>query len=175
MRILILAAGDDPQWHGDCPKQLVKIAGEPLLFHTLRSFEGHDVTVVTHKPEIKALVPDCFEPENRATLWETVLSTRPLWRGRVAVLTGDTFYTEERLEEIFDPGETPVLLDCYGFVFDEEDYDDMLEAIRKVGEFDREHMERLKHFIRKVPIKGVVDFDIVPYYEKFLEENPWAR
>ena len=178
--ILVLAAGPDDGWDAPFPKQLCPVAGEPLLLRTLRDFGGG--AVVTNKPEILALEGiECFVPGRTATIFDTILSTRALWRGEVLVLSGDFFYRDDMRGEILEwAGETPCLFGDHSLLFGEVDYGWMektLEALADAGPSgDFFNRLRLTAGLPRVSrVEADLDFDIWPYYEKFLEENPWAQ
>lgn len=101
--ILIMAAGEVGRWKGASPKELVPIAGEPLVVRTIRQLgergEGRPV-VVTHKPEIQRLVHRFFIPHARRWWPETLLSTKELWRGCVVILQGDVVYSDRVLDMV---------------------------------------------------------------------------
>ena len=42
IKAIILAAGTGDRFKQETPKQFVKLAGLPLLIHTLKPFETHD-------------------------------------------------------------------------------------------------------------------------------------
>jgi len=107
MKAFIMAAGAGERWDADFPKELVFIAGEPVLWRTLRQLDerGIDAVVVTHKPEIQQLVPGRFTENKRApfpdeTIVETMFNTRELWEGRTIILLGDVLFSDETLSAI---------------------------------------------------------------------------
>lgn len=181
LTVLILAAdGGYDGWEGDVPRQLVPIAGEPLLVRVIRELgeRGQRTTVVTDVPEIIATGYDYFSPSQTDTIFHTLLSTRELWQGRVLVLLGDVFYTDEFYDLMFGYDGPPTCFDSFALLINENDYEHAVEVFQVLaaspGEafFNRLWLDG--HF-PKVETAGHVDFDIVPYYEKFLEDNPWAR
>jgi hypothetical protein len=179
VRTLILAAGPDDGWEAPFPKQLCPIAGEPLLLNTLRKFAG--AVVVTNKPEIEALGVKCFRPACTATIFDTILSTRGLWQGKVLVLSGDFYYREDMRAEILEyKGETPALFGDHSLLFAKKDYEaveQILKDLAAVGPSgDLFNRLRLTAGIPRVSeVEADLDFDIWPYYQQFLEANPWAR
>jgi hypothetical protein len=183
MKVLIFAAGRQPMWKGDCPRHLVKIAGEPLLVRTVRQLKerGVEATVVTDNPEIMEAIPRCFTPERAdEILWRTILGTAGLWEGEIYVLLGDVIYLDEYLDMIFGyMGGTPICFDSFACLFREKDYDYVIEVLEKLEAEDTSegafNMLWRREFFPQIPHRGHWDMDIVPYYEKFLEENPWAR
>lgn len=93
--ILILAATNHHiGWNRKGCRHLVDIDGEPLLVRTLRQLAelGYNATVVTDKPEIRAVVLNCFVPEDYTWIVSTILSTRELWDDRTIVLMGDVVW-----------------------------------------------------------------------------------
>jgi hypothetical protein len=179
MTILILAAGPDDGWKGPFPKQLCPLAGKPLLLWILEAFGGG--TVVTNKAEILEMDGlDCFVPEQTDTIFDTILSTRELWEGRVLVLSGDQFYRSDMRDDILGyDGPTPATFESHTLVFDEKDYKAIMPTLedlagRKHGDFF--NRLRITAGIPNVAeTRADLDFDIWPYYEKFLQENEWAR
>ena len=176
MKIFILAAGPDQGWKGDSPKQLVPIDGEPLLLRVLRELDerGHQATVATNKPEIMALVDDCFIPAQTDTIFHTILSTRELWEDKVLILLGDVFYIDKFYEQMLGyEGETPICFDSIGLLFDTPDYEQVTGNLETLGAVPWEsYFNRLwlHGDIPKVETGPHADFDILPYYEKFLEK-----
>jgi len=109
MEVLILAAGDQTRWQIDnvipTPKQLVDIAGQPLLERTINMLDREgfsDPILVTHRPDFVALpwVRRTFDPAGRRWTLETLYSTRHLWGQRTVVLLGDVVYSPEALAKI---------------------------------------------------------------------------
>ena len=103
--ILIMAAGENKRWGDDC-KQLVDIAGEPLIMRTIRQLRAmlFNPIVVTHNNEIKAVLDeekvDMIEPLFRYWLVESILSTVHYWKGRMIILLGDVVWSDEALEKV---------------------------------------------------------------------------
>ena len=137
---LIVAAGESERWHGECPKQLVDVAGEPLLTRTLRQLAalGQSPVVVTHKPEIEAVAERCFKPQRRRWLAETVLSTRRLWRGMTVVLLGDVVWTDEVLRRVMTAGRSPRVYgnynEIYAVAFARQDWERVIGALERAVE-----------------------------------------
>lgn len=96
---LIIAAGECERWGGRT-KQLMPIGNETVIGRMIRQLRerGLKPIVVTHKPDLLAACGGGFVPAQHGTLLETVLSTRPLWHGVVAVFFGDVIFTEEALD-----------------------------------------------------------------------------
>lgn len=138
--VLIPAAGESERWHGECPKQLVDIAGEPLLKRTLRQLEalGQSATVVTHKSEIEAAARDCHRPQERRWLAETVLSTHRLWGDRTVILLGDVVWADEALRHIVTADCSPRVYgnynEIYAIAFDRGDWERVVQALKRAKE-----------------------------------------
>lgn len=102
MKILILAAGEQTRWGDpDNPKQLVDIAGEPLLARIVRQCRaaGCEPVIVSHDERLW-LSDEHFVPAMRRCTCETLLHTRSLWKGRTIVLLGDVIYSPGAFEKI---------------------------------------------------------------------------
>jgi hypothetical protein len=90
-------------------KQFIRIHDEPLIVRQYRQVQerGGDLIVVTHhQPIAWELVPHgakyTLYPERRRYTVETLHDTFDHWpkSGRVAVLLGDVYYTDETLDRI---------------------------------------------------------------------------
>jgi len=109
MQVLILAAGDQTRWEIDniltTPKQLVDIAGQPLLERTINMLDREgiaDPIVVTHRQDFADLpwVQRTFNPAGRRWTLETLYWTKDIWKPRTVVLLGDVVYSPEALAKI---------------------------------------------------------------------------
>lgn len=105
MKIFILAAGEAKRWNGKV-KQLALIRGKTVLDRTVSLLKGSNYTILTHQKEItKRHKNNCYEPENRKKLLNTVLSSASLWveEEEVCFLMGDVVFTKEALAQILKP------------------------------------------------------------------------
>jgi hypothetical protein len=196
---LIMAAGDNTRWNGRIPKQLAEIGGQPLIQRTYRQaslYRGSPI-IVTHNPAIKALELNCFEPQFRRWIVETLLSTRQLWQERTAVLLGDVIYSDYTMRLLLanrDP------LAVYGFKweivglsFDSEAWGDVILALEnakhnaekggrgKLWEFYRSYCHiplEATDYVECSVFNEVEDYtndiDSMQEYWLFLQNNPWA-
>ncbi len=109
-RVVILASGVAQRWEGVQHKQLVPIAGEPLLLRTLGQLaERWDTrpVVVTHHEKIAAAVADMadtlvLEPSQRRWIVETALSSRDEWGDPTLLLAGDVYWTDAAIDTACD-------------------------------------------------------------------------
>lgn len=105
LTVLILAAGRGERWAQESNKVLVNVRGEPLLTRTsrmAREIFSEAPTVVTIEDDVSRAVGrgHFLVPSKYRWTVETLLSTAPIWDGRVIVLLGDTYYTEKTLKLI---------------------------------------------------------------------------
>ncbi len=208
--ILILASGDPRRdWTLESPCQLAPVEGKPLILRTISQLAmwDHDenVTVVTHKESIKAVVPRVFVPDPRFYWVETVLSTSPLWTNRTIILHGDVIFSPTILNSILSDT-APIAFygsmgEAFGFTFTSALHADIRVALtvaihdapldlpmRKgrglVWQFYRAyngtHLHKHVHnwnVYRLVP-KDDYTCDIdhsIKKHTAFLEEHAWAR
>lgn len=109
MKVLIPCAGMATRWHGDKPKQLVRLLGEPILHRTVRLLNENGIqpTIIVKDPRgVTFKVPKSYQAgarldESREQA-DKVASSRHLWpkSDRVVILWGDVFYTRAALESI---------------------------------------------------------------------------
>jgi len=116
VRVVILA-GSDPavesaRWrnHMGVPRHLAPIDGEPILYHTVRQLDGHDIYVVGPDddryriPGTTLFIPT-ITPSN---LWaDPLLHNRSLRDpdGRTVVLCGDTWFSDDGMSRILNYNE----------------------------------------------------------------------
>lgn len=143
MLVLLFAAGVAERWEGDCLKQIVPIAGEPVIARTERQLleRGHDVITITHEPEIQAVVQRFFVPALRRWWPETFLSSRELWEGRVITLHGDIVWQDSTLDTVLSSeglhfyGTKRDTWENFAITFDPVHYDRMVKAAhRAIGQ-----------------------------------------
>lgn len=162
-RALILCAGNATRWgdrHGDTPKQLVTLRGEPILHRTVRLIDAErfDVrVVVADSSEDVWKVPGAKRA--RANLDPTraqadkLLSSEHLWSstGRTVVLFGDVYFTDEAMHTItedvspwcaFGRFGASDLTGCdhrelFGFAFDPEEHDRIRSAAERCVDLHR--------------------------------------
>lgn len=111
MKVLIPCAGLATRWHGDTPKQLIKLLGEPLLHRTVRLVKEYAPDAQIHIV-VKDLTDDRFKlPGTRRAVAnldptrsqaDKFLSSRHLWpkTDRVLILWGDVFYTRAAIQTL---------------------------------------------------------------------------
>lgn len=154
--VLVLAAtSSHTGWkHATC-RHLVDIGGEPLLVRTLRQLAelGHDATVVTNKPEIRAAIPNCFVPEDHTWLVSTILSARELWDDKTIVLMGDAVWDLRTLDAIMSHEEFPVFYGSHNEI----------HALAWL----REHFGRFEANLRGTEVYMRADPDPVCYLKHF--------
>lgn len=108
LTILILCAGRQTRFKANYPKQLAVFHDKPLLHRTIAqcNLKSAIPFVVTHNQHIVNFIDDyfayIFRPYNDNTVCDTLLSTQDLWRGRTIVLLGDTYYTADTINRIWD-------------------------------------------------------------------------
>ena len=199
--ILIMAAGMSIRWKGKGPKELVPIAGKPLILYTIEKLEerGENPIVITHKPEIQACVPRYFVPHARRWWPETLLSTAELWHGRVIILHADVCFSDHALNLILSEkglriyGTVVGNWETFALVFDPENYEQVKAAAGRAIRHGMDgarcilwelyralcglDMHNLWAFEARVwsPIDDfTTDFDTLKRYYRFLKEQPWA-
>ena len=104
--VVILASGVAQRWEGIQHKQLVNIAGQPLLLRTLDQLAQRWDTrpvVVTHHEQIARAVSNSanalfLEPNQRRWTVETALSSREEWGDPTLLLAGDVYWTDAALD-----------------------------------------------------------------------------
>jgi hypothetical protein len=104
--VVILASGVEQRWEGIQHKQLVPIAGEPLLLRTLQQLAQRWDTrpmVVTHHEKIAAAVAhvaDVLTLVSNQRRWtvETALSSRIEWGNPTLILAGDVYWTDAAID-----------------------------------------------------------------------------
>ena len=104
--VVILASGVAQRWGGLQHKQLVPIAGRPLLLRTIEQLATRwDVrpTVVTHHEPIAQTVDNmtdtlALESNERRWIAETALNSRAAWGDPTLLLAGDVYWTDAALD-----------------------------------------------------------------------------
>lgn len=104
--VVILASGVAQRWEGIQHKQLVSIAGEPLLLRTLGQLAQRWDTrpvVVTHHEKIATAVAHLadalvLEPNQRRWTVETALTSRIEWGDPTLILAGDVYWTDAAID-----------------------------------------------------------------------------
>jgi hypothetical protein len=103
---VILASGVAQRWEGIEHKQLVPVAGEPLLLRTLDQLAQRcdaRPVVVTHQQKIASVVADvadvvALQPNERRWTVETALSSRGEWGDPTLLLAGDVYWTDAAID-----------------------------------------------------------------------------
>jgi len=154
--VLILAATNyHSRWDAEKSRHLVGVDGEPLLVRTVRQLSemGHDAIVVTDKPEIRMVIPNCFVPQNYKWIVSTMLSTRELWDDRTIVLSGDVVWDGYALGLILNFEHFPVFFgygnEIFAITWLREHFEKVETALEKTEAFVRIHSGRgcyLNHF-----------------------------
>lgn len=111
MKVIIPCAGMATRWHGDRPKQLVKVLGEPILHRTVRLIreirpDANVSVIVKDTKDDWFKVPGArrvaakLDPSRSQA--DKFLSSRHLWSKteRTVVLWGDVFFTRDAMERI---------------------------------------------------------------------------
>lgn len=135
--VLILCAGEAIRFNGSGLKQLLPIAGEPLLVRTLRQLRemGYTGTVVSHLPELCCL-GESFEPATRRWTCETLASTQELWTDKTVVLLGDVVWSSSVLASVLDCKRQPMIFgngrEVYAASFLHEHQEEVDLALRRV-------------------------------------------
>lgn len=193
--ILILTADYKFLEGMECPRQLIPIAGEPLLQRTWKQIQpyGFHNFVVTPHEQIQRLFPFCFEPGRYDYGAQTFLSTRPVWGTRTFILLGDVLYSGEAISMIMsdenDVGFYGDRHEICGIVFDRTQFDTIATALEGVGTHKpwlwvfyrlfcgfgvKEHsFDNRYHFLPDGDLTR--DFDTIKVYRDYLEKHPWAR
>ena len=104
--VVILASGVAQRWEGIEHKQLVPVAGEPLLLRTLDQLAQRcdaRPVVVTHQQKIASVVADIadvvvLQPNERRWTVETALSSRGEWGDPTLLLAGDVYWTDAAID-----------------------------------------------------------------------------
>ena len=103
--VIILASGAGKRWGQATNKVLVDVNGEPLICRTQRMakkiFGVNPITVTRHMDVANAVGQGNYLYIDE-TEWttETLYRSSKIWRGRVIVLLGDTYYTVQTLSLI---------------------------------------------------------------------------
>lgn len=105
MRVIIMADGKGSRWKNylGVPKHFAEIEGEPIIQRTVRLLQSHtgdrdELMVTSHNPEYDFPGIRRYEPLDNH--YEVDKFTRELIVDGCCFLFGDTFYTEETMEEI---------------------------------------------------------------------------
>ena len=105
-RVFILAAGSARRFNG-CIKQLLPVAGEPIIRRTIRQVREHKpdaaIWVVTWHPDLMfpdvAVIDTGTQPPQLA---DSMLWSKPLWGDRTIFLLGDVVYGDQALRDILE-------------------------------------------------------------------------
>lgn len=106
MKYVIMADGKGTRWNNylDKPKHLIEVEGETLLKRTVRLIHDVDkdaeVIITSHNPEYEVEGAARYEPKNNVL--EIDRFTEELVDDNVCFLYGDTFYSKEAMETIFN-------------------------------------------------------------------------
>ena len=141
--VLIMAGGQAERWTGPLEKQLVDIGGKPLITRTVeqvRRICGVEPYIIAASPDIIAQStitrPASLMPGK--TITESLHHTINIWKGRVIVLHGDVYFTDETMYKIASGTRPAVffgrLLEIYALSFN--NYVLMVEAIEPVEKSD---------------------------------------
>jgi len=144
---IILAAGIQERWGKEkLPKQLVDIAGEPLLSRTVRQVKSLDwqPVIITHHSEILNQYENCVQPDARRWLSETLLSTEELWADKTAILLGDVVWPKEILADVLEFPRYPTISGNYCEIFAATFGRDDKDQIRSAAEWATDQAELKK-------------------------------
>ncbi len=104
MKYIIMADGKGTRWnnHDNIPKHFVMIDGETILSRTVRLLHKFDpeaqVIITSHDPRYDIEGATRYEPKNNVL--EIDRFTAELIEDNVCFLYGDTYYTEDAMEQI---------------------------------------------------------------------------
>lgn len=156
MRVVICAAGLGSRWRNylGTRKHLARVEGERLLDRTVRLLRAHGVTDIwiTNHPDYVYDVPgaNCYEVPFTDHATTARRLTSPMWpdEGRMLLMLGDVYYTEQTIKTMVTP--TPGFhqygrlspsratgkpgAEMFGWQFGPENYDEFLNACDAVDE-----------------------------------------
>lgn len=156
-RALLLCAGKATRWgrrHGDAPKQLVVLRGEPILHRTARLLDPdrYDIRVVVADSSddvwrIPGTKRARAQLDPRRSQADKILSSAHLWakNGRTIIVFGDVYLTDEAANTITtntDPWSAfarfgaSALTGCnhrelFAFAFDPDEHDRIRDAAER--------------------------------------------
>lgn len=164
-RYLLLCAGNANRWggrHGDAPKQLVEVRGEPILHRTVRLITEHhpdaDIKIVvrdsrddTWKIPGSSRTAAKLDPSRHQA--DKILSAQHQWSrsGRTVLLYGDVYFTDAAINTIAinsDPwaafarfGRSHLTgkdhRELFGFAFDPDEHERITAAALRCVELHR--------------------------------------
>jgi len=103
MQVLILCAGKATRF-GGVAKQLLSIGKESILERIVRQVRerGQEPTIIARSGEFNVLGSKAYFPAKYEVTCDTFLSTEILWEDRTVILLGDTIYSNEAMDKIFE-------------------------------------------------------------------------
>lgn len=113
MKYIIMADGKGTRWnnYNDIPKHFIEVNGETLLARTVRLLHKYDtgckVIITSHDPRYEVEGAVRYEPKENVL--EIDRFTKELIEDNICFLYGDTYYSEESIQEIVN-GKTEDLL-----------------------------------------------------------------
>jgi hypothetical protein len=136
LTVFIMAGGEAARWKGPVEKQIVDVNGELLLSRTVRQvrriFKTEPRIISSSKDIINKVSSKYLVPGN--TIADSLYSIVGMWRSRAIILHGDTYFTDEVMEDIATCFRPIVfhgrLLEIYALTF--TDHVLMQEAVRGV-------------------------------------------
>jgi hypothetical protein len=154
MRVaLIMAAGEHKRWIGTMPKQMVDVAGEPLIARTMRQLHNLDTPaiVATHVPEIQEIVGAYCVPKPRRWICEGLLNTQELWNDETIVLLGDVVWPDEVLRQVVNSKKRPAVFgnycEIYAAAFNRDHHERVVAALRRaIADAEEGSEGKLWHF-----------------------------
>lgn len=176
---LVLCAGDAVRMNG-VKKQLLSIGKTTILERILdQMYEFEQRTIlVTHDQEIALLHDRVYNPENRRTTCETLLSTSHLWDSRTIVLLGDVIYSGEIMGEIVNCHEPLKVFgnsaEIFAVVFDAKIHNTMKLFLHKGSNLFPGKLRCFFHaYCDFEPGKGIAE--PLDNNEVFFRTHDWTR
>ena len=113
MKYIIMADGKGARWnnYNNVPKHLIEINGETLLSRIVRLLKMYDsesqIIITSHDERYEVEGATRYEPQNNVL--ELDRFTRELIEDEICFLYGDTYYSQEAIQQIIN-GETEDVL-----------------------------------------------------------------
>lgn len=113
MKYIIMADGKGARWnnYNNVPKHLIEINGETLLSRIVRLLKIYDsesqIIITSHDERYEVEGATRYEPQNNVL--ELDRFTRELIEDEICFLYGDTYYSQEAIQQIIN-GETEDVL-----------------------------------------------------------------
>ena len=152
--VLIMAAGNAVRFNSYI-KQLLPIPpGETIIARQIRQINrlGYSPVIVTHQEEL-ARIGECFVPENRETLCNSMLSTASLWSDRTVIILGDVIFTKYGIELLFSEVKPVAVVgnsaEMYGMSFLRGEHDKVKECLATASQIeDQGSRGKMRYFYK---------------------------